>query len=681
MVVRLRMFFSYAWPAILVFIIDLLSLGWLSRNQDLVLAPVALVVCLLILAAGWSPLVLKPGAQARQAALFATFLAAALLLPPPQKGFQKVLLSPLEDISSLQLWRIANSMTMLPCAFHLSALITKNHRLSRWKILFPLYLSPAVWMGSIFLIRDVQALGWLRELIIAWILGFFLFLIIILFQGARQTDRNDPFIGQQIRALLFVILLVLIPVFLRFFGLILEREIIPYDWLVISLAILPIGVGYVILRHNLFNIDALIRRTAGYAIISALAMLAIFLVAMVTGNRAASRMPEYRWGSVFIALLILAAFFAPVQRWLQNQIDRWFYPERYLFSRQIGLIQQKITRVIRTTEIVSCLEIELPESIGAKWAVWVAGIIPQTPKQAAIDLGWSTLLQVEDKILGGFWLGIRKSGLPYTREETHALALLCQQAALAMAYANTLEDVESINRELERRVEERTAQVLEREQALALVTERRRIARDLHDSISQTLFSINLGARAIRKLAEKDIQSAKDELVLLEKSAQTAQQEMRVLLNELREPFSPDSKQSKEIVLPLKEHFAGLAAQTGEDGHPPLLEVHYQGVGQLWVSHALAEVLYQVCKEALHNVVKHARVREAWCIIEKSKSVIRMIIEDNGVGFSDKMENPNTMGIKNMRQRVAEFQGNLNIENIFGGGSRVTVEIPLEEEA
>jgi signal transduction histidine kinase len=71
----------------------------------------------------------------------------------------------------------------------------------------------------------------------------------------------------------------------------------------------------------------------------------------------------------------------------------------------------------------------------------------------------------------------------------------------------------------------------------------------LHDSISQTLFSINLGARAIRKIAEKDPIFAMEELIVLEKSAQTAQQEMRSLMNELREP--PRSENSGTINLVL----------------------------------------------------------------------------------------------------------------------------------
>ncbi|MBI9046328.1 MAG: hypothetical protein JEZ06_17680 [Anaerolineaceae bacterium] len=621
---------------------------------------------------------MQPSSLTRQAALFATLLASVLILPPPLQIINSNILILLENFSLLQMWRIFNALAMLPFGIHLVSVLTNNQLFQKKGILIFFYLSAPFWMIAVYYFRNIQSFWWLRQGIMVWIVISMLVLLYLLINGNRKVKSSDPKEFRKMRSLLLLFILVLIPVLLRFFGLFFELEIIPYKYFLLSLSILPIGVGIIISRHNLFDIDALILRGLGYALISIFASLLLFYFVMVTGKQVSESNPQFRWGAIFVSMLILSIIFTPMQRWFQNSIDHWFYPERFEFSRKIQELQNRIIRVLNTKEIQQILEVELPDQIGAGWAAWVPGVLPRVPGIVDDTMGWSTLLKVENEVLGGFWLGLRESGLPYSYEEKQRLENLGQQAAIAFAYAKVLDTVEAINLDLERRVAERTNQILEQKQALTILTERRKIARDLHDSISQTLFSISLGARAIRKLAEKEPLTAYEELIILESSAQMAQQEMRSLLKELREPSKQTEVLVEDIVVKLKDHFEYLASQPGSTGHPPLLQIHYEGLESLWLNASLCDTLFQICREGFHNIIKHANVEKAKCKIHRFKKGTQIIIEDKGLGFNDKFKKDG-MGLDNMRLRLEEYSGNLTIESLPELGCKLIIEIPWEE--
>ncbi len=186
-----------------------------------------------------------------------------------------------------------------------------------------------------------------------------------------------------------------------------------------------------------------------------------------------------------------------------------------------------LTQALLREAVIALLAEELPQRIGATGAALLFEGSEQPPEA---ERAWSAPLIIGGRVLGHYWLGPRRSGLPYAADEQKQLQTLTQQAALALAYAETFDHLADVNRELEERVAMRTAHLLAQQRELAALGERQRIARDLHDSVKQTLFSLGLGLRVSRQLLKTDPAAAQQMLNTQEAMAIQAQAEMGTLL-------------------------------------------------------------------------------------------------------------------------------------------------------
>ena len=281
--------------------------------------------------------------------------------------------------------------------------------------------------------------------------------------------------------------------------------------------------------------------------------------------------------------------------------------------------------------------------------------------------GTLTDLTVGGRSLGRYWLGPRSTGLPYAADEQAQLQALAQQAALALAYAESFNALAALNRDLEQQVVARTEQVLEQQRALAVVAERQRLARDMHDSVTQTLFSINLGARALRDLLQRDANAAIEALDEQERAAQQALAEMRALLAQLRSPLLADG----DLGAALRSYSALLHQQHGLVAK---LDITVHGI----VSMPLAEALLHIAKEALYNVVKHSGVAEAQLRLADDQAAIVLEISDAGCGFDPASAGlGDSFGLRGMRERVAALDGTLALAAAPGAGTTVRVWVPI----
>ena len=157
---------------------------------------------------------------------------------------------------------------------------------------------------------------------------------------------------------------------------------------------------------------------------------------------------------------------------------------------------------------------------------------------------------------------------------------------------------------------------------LASSQERAHLARELHDSVTQALFSMTLVTRTTELLVDRDTAAAKEKLGSLRDLQREALAEMRALIFELR----PGNIEQDGLLAALKTHSAGLQ---GRIGLPILVSSNLTTRLPL----ALEEVLYRISQEALHNVVKHAAARQVTLAIEKSTTGVRLRITDDGKGF------------------------------------------------
>jgi signal transduction histidine kinase len=258
--------------------------------------------------------------------------------------------------------------------------------------------------------------------------------------------------------------------------------------------------------------------------------------------------------------------------------------------------------------------------------------------------------------------------LPYQREEQAQLNQLVRQAALALGYTTTIAELQGLNTELEQRVALRATQLLGQQRALAALAERQRLARDLHDSVTQALFSMHLSARAIRRMVGRDPQAAEQALTEQEDAARQALAEMRNLLAQLRAEPEPSSTAMRDLAADIAAHCASLA-QRGE------LEVTIHVPTTLFLPTLQAEGLFQITREALHNVSKHSGVKTATCMLQVSEGCVLLNIRDHGQGFVLGQHAIGRYGLQGMHERAAELGAILRIDAQPGAG--VCIEVQL----
>ena len=203
--------------------------------------------------------------------------------------------------------------------------------------------------------------------------------------------------------------------------------------------------------------------------------------------------------------------------------------------------------------------------------------------------------------------------------------------------------------------------------------ERRRIARDLHDSVSQALFSTALHARTAHRalLQEGGSPSGRvgRSLVTIADLTRSAQGEIRSPIFELRRDSVHDG-----LVAALARHASGLDAPDG-------LTIDVRGpVARLALSHRVETQLFGIAREALANVVRHADARAAQVRVEAQEGHVLLEIRDDGRGFDPVDGHPGHFGLESMRSRAAEVGGRLTIASATGTGTVVRVSVPGEKE-
>ncbi len=194
---------------------------------------------------------------------------------------------------------------------------------------------------------------------------------------------------------------------------------------------------------------------------------------------------------------------------------------------------------------------------------------------------------------------------------------------------------------------------------LAAGEERAHLARELHDSVTQALFSMTLVSRSVEMLLEKDPDGARDQLAQLRDLQREALAEMRALIFELR----PGNLEQDGLVRALKTHASALQ---GRLGLPIVVETDLTDRLPL----AAEEVLYRIAQEALHNVVKHAAARRVRVDVRREGSIVRLRVEDDGKGFDPSTVPDGHLGLAGMRARAERVGAEFSCISAAGRGRR-----------
>ncbi len=203
----------------------------------------------------------------------------------------------------------------------------------------------------------------------------------------------------------------------------------------------------------------------------------------------------------------------------------------------------------------------------------------------------------------------------------------------------------------------------EQVQERAAFEERQHLARELHDSVSQALYSIVLGTHAARKqLAEPERADAALEYV--QHLSEAALAEMRALIFELR----PDILEREGLAAALRKQVEALEVRHD-------LQAEYTEEGEPEVTFAVKQALYRIAQEVIHNITKHANAAHVHVSLLQTDKEVRLEVSDDGVGFGVQ-DFPGHLGLKSMRERSTSLGGTFEVASAPGRGTRVSVKIP-----
>jgi signal transduction histidine kinase len=269
----------------------------------------------------------------------------------------------------------------------------------------------------------------------------------------------------------------------------------------------------------------------------------------------------------------------------------------------------------------------------------------------------------------GAFTGLMTIGLLATQDWPKSLTLVLLYGSgyfFVAAYAAARHRTETLLTELQeafRRLETYATQI----KALAVVEERNRLARDLHDSVTQALYGLTLCAEAARRqVAAGQIDAANGQLRDLGETAQRALQEMRLLIFELRPPVLEQEGLAAALQARLQtvEGRVGLATTLVVEGDrrlPPTVEAE----------------LDRIAQEALNNALKHARAHHIAVHLRQGEHTVSLEIADDGTGFDPtEARTRGGLGLRGMAERAARVDGHLAVESAPGRGARIRAEVP-----
>jgi signal transduction histidine kinase len=200
----------------------------------------------------------------------------------------------------------------------------------------------------------------------------------------------------------------------------------------------------------------------------------------------------------------------------------------------------------------------------------------------------------------------------------------------------------------------------------AALEERQRLARELHDSVSQALYGIVLGTKTAREEFDEDPAEVPEILDYVLALAEAGMTEMSALIFELR----PESLQTEGIVAAIGKQAAALEARHG-------IEVEADLRDEPRAPLEAKEALYRIVQEALHSIVKHARAKGVRIKMECGSEDITLEISDDGAGFDPAGDFPGHLGLRSMRERALRLGGTLEVDSARGKGTRIRALIPI----
>ncbi len=239
--------------------------------------------------------------------------------------------------------------------------------------------------------------------------------------------------------------------------------------------------------------------------------------------------------------------------------------------------------------------------------------------------------------------------------------------ALKKALLQTNDLIETQRKSLQRLSNEK-AEASDKMIQERIIAERQRLARELHDSVSQQLFAASMLLSSVTEQEEPQANSI-NTLKQVEKIVQQAQLEMRALLLHLR----PIALRNNTLAQGLKELILELQQKV-------YFNIDYQ-IEEIELSKAEEDHLFRIAQEALSNTLRHAKATEVELLLIKRNHLAILRIQDNGQGFKIEDDKSTSYGLKNIAERAVEIGCTYKIVSVPGEGTIVEVKVPLIKQS
>jgi signal transduction histidine kinase len=429
------------------------------------------------------------------------------------------------------------------------------------------------------------------------------------------------------------------------------------DLALLTFGLIPLAIGFSVLKYRLFDIDLVINKTLVFATL-AVFITAVYVAVVVGVGAAVGGVGNPLLSAAAAAVVALA--FQPARRRAQRLADRLVYGERATPYEVLSAFSDRLAGAYANEDLLPRMARILAEGTGAATAaVWLRSggeLHPAAawPVEVAVGATVSADALPDDmvpvrhqgELLGALSVE-KKPGENLGVTEQKLVADLAAQAGLVLRNVTLIEDLKASRLRL----------------VAAQDAERRKLERNLHDGAQQQLVALSVKARLAQSFAGKDPARADEMLAGLQSDISDALETLRDLARGIYPPLLAD----KGLV-------AALEAQARRSTTPvSVVADNFGRYGQ-----DVEAAVYFCCLETLQNVTKYASASQVKIRLSDGAGSLTFEVNDDGVGF-DVVATTYGTGLQGMADRLAALEGHLDISSTPGGGTKVIGRIPATE--
>jgi signal transduction histidine kinase len=423
-------------------------------------------------------------------------------------------------------------------------------------------------------------------------------------------------------------------------------------------AIIPITITIAIMRHRLWNIDMVLRRTFVYGTLSLFIVSVYVVVVWYLGY-----VFQHKGNLLFslIATTIVAVLFGPIKERTQKTANRFFFGERENPYRALESLSEKLAYPLNSKETLHMVAKTIKEAMRLPYVSVQAGDIFKVEEGMEQSECYYYPIFYKGEQVGVAALSPRYPGERFYRSDQKLLDLLISQAATVIHSIIRDQEVYRLNERLQ---ESREQLVMAREE------ERRRLRRNLHDDLAPRLAALALNAGNAEDLIKVNPTKAIDMLADVRLVIRNTVSDIRQLVRDLR----PGALDELGLIGAIQERINDL----NPVGENRLVKFEFFKPKHLPVLPAAVEVAaFRIITEAVVNVIKHARAGKCIIIIEINEELqfLDLQVIDDGIGLNTSQSSKG-IGLYSMKERALELGGEYVIE-CMETGTKVSARLPL----